>query len=53
MRHFWWKHFGAGRHFWRDLYRETAGFRLTQHARAETKSKIIQKLRGEDEAWMH
>jgi hypothetical protein len=43
----WWRHFGAGRHFWRDLYLETAGFRTDSAKRVKAKSTIIRSLRDE------
>jgi len=47
LRLFWWRHFGAGRHFWRDLYLETAGFRTDSAKRVKAKSTIIRSLRDE------
>ena len=49
LRKLWWRHFGAGRHFWRDLYLETAEFRTGQYKRSAAKSRIIRMLR--DERW--
>jgi len=46
LRKFWWRHLGAGRHFWRDLYLETIGFYDVANHRAKDKSSIIRQLRG-------
>jgi len=47
LHRFWWRHFGAGRHFWRDLYLETAGFRTDSAKRVKAKSTVIRSLRNE------
>jgi len=47
LRKLWWRHLGAGRHFWRDLYLETAEFRTAEHKRSGAKSQIIRTLRNE------
>ena len=47
LRLFWWRHFGAGRHFWRDLYLETILAYDHEQSRAESKARIIRELRNQ------